>query len=172
MLGTLNNKLKLNFLVKKLYQIGERVVWDLFSTLLPSLILGGSWDSLLGLLVSKFKRGGVNWSYKIFAKHKLVYSISEEKEQIDFKRNRLILQNTLTQSELIQIRIEIKQWKITEVDWLIFNSLKNTVYTKRSLKFIQHKTSKRMNLYQRFNEENCSSLSQLKNTYSKCFVYV
>jgi len=40
--------------------------------------------------------------------------------------------------------------------------LKNTKYTKRTITFIQHKASKRMNLYHRFNEENCSSLSQLQ----------
>ena len=103
-------------------------------------------QEVLGLLVSKFKRGGVNWCYKNFRKHKLVYNISEEKEHIDFKRNRLIFQYTLTKPELVKIRIKIKQRNLIEPDYLIFSSLKNTVYTKRSTKFFQHKSSKKMNL--------------------------
>ena len=77
-----------------------------------------------------------------------VFSISEEKEQIVFKINRLILQNSLTQFELVQIKIAIKQRDITEPDWLAFTSLKNTDYAKKSIRFIQHKVSKGMNLCQ------------------------
>jgi len=77
-----------------------------------------------------------------------VFNISEEKEHIVFKRNRLILQNSLTQFELVQIKIAIKQRDITEPDWLAFTGLKNTDYAKKSTKFIQHKVLERMNLCQ------------------------
>jgi len=50
----------------------------------------------------------------------LVYSISEEKEHIDFEKNNFIFQYTLTKPELVQIRIEIKQRNFTEPDELIF----------------------------------------------------
>jgi len=69
------------------------------------------------------------------------FSISEEKEQIVFKRNKLILQNSLTQFELVQIKIAINQRDITESDWLAFINLRNTDYAKKSTKFIQHKVS-------------------------------
>jgi len=55
----------------------------------------------------------------------LVYSISEEKEQIDFRMNRLILQNTLTQTRLIEIMIEINRERLIEQDWLIFKQLED-----------------------------------------------
>ena len=45
--------------------------------------------------------------------------------------------------------------------------LKNTEFAKRTIKFIQHKASKTMNLYQGFNEENCSSLNQLQTYIQK-----
>ena len=75
---------------------------------------------LLGLLVSKFKRGGVNWSYKIFANCFTVYK--RKKEQVVFRMNRLIMHNPLTQAKHIQIRIEIKQWNMAKADWFTFNS--------------------------------------------------
>jgi len=50
---------------------------------------------LLGLLVSKFKRGWVNWAYKIFARTHNFSVFQRQKEQIIFTWNRLILQSSL-----------------------------------------------------------------------------
>ena len=62
---------------------------------------------LLGLLVSKFKRGGVNWACKIFARtHN--FSVSQrQKEQIVFTWNRLILQSSIG---TIWILFTVKLW--------------------------------------------------------------
>jgi len=43
----------------------------------------------------------------------LVYNISEEKEQIDSKRNKFIFQFTLTKPKLVQICIKIKEGILT-----------------------------------------------------------
>jgi len=58
-----------------------------------------------------------------FHKHKLVYSNSEDKEQIDIEKNRFIVQHTLSKPELIQISIEIKQRNFLEPDKLFLQEL-------------------------------------------------
>ena len=74
---------------------------------------GASIYKLLGLLVSKFKRGGVNWAYKIFARTHNFSVFLRQKEQIVFTWNRLILQSSL---DTIWILFNVKLWSTENYD--------------------------------------------------------
>jgi len=91
--------------------------------------------------VSEFKRGGVNWAYKIFTKEadlqcnrgenkKLILSETDwfYLKQIDFIGNRLIFQSTLAQTKLDQQGLD-QPTRNAQWDWLTFNILRNTDYT-------------------------------------------
>ena len=107
-----------------------------------------SWYQLLGLLVSKFKRGGVNWAYKIFARTHNFSVFQRQKEQIVFTWNRLILQSSLG---TIWILFNVKLCStrnITEPDQLNIVRMKDTAMLRNQSKATQHKISRSMILSQ------------------------
>jgi len=63
---------------------------------------------MLGLLVSKFKRGGVNWAYKIFARtHNFQYI--RGKRTNCFYMKQIYSSGSLAQFEFVQIKIVINR---------------------------------------------------------------